>query len=59
MKKGDGTVADEITRFFRRACQDVYWHYYFSALLRAWEKEPAHPSAASVRATIASAASCL
>ncbi|MGA8406066.1 MAG: glycosyltransferase [Candidatus Acidiferrales bacterium] len=50
MKKDDGTVADEITRLFRRAAPDVYWYYYFSGLLRAWEKETVHPSMAALRA---------
>ena len=54
MKKGDGTVADEITRLFRRAAPDVYWYYYFSGLLRAWEKETVHPSMAALRAASAS-----
>jgi hypothetical protein len=52
MKKGDGTVADEITRLCQRAAPDVYWYYYFLAFLRAWEDEPVHPSAASLRAAI-------
>ena len=50
MKKGDGTVADEITRLFRRAGPDVYWYYYFSGMLRAWDKEAVHPSIAAIRA---------
>jgi glycosyltransferase involved in cell wall biosynthesis len=50
MKKGDGTVADEITRLFRRAGPDVYWYYYFSGMLRAWDKEKLHPSIAALRA---------
>ncbi|MGA9970331.1 MAG: glycosyltransferase, partial [Candidatus Acidiferrales bacterium] len=54
MKKGDGTVADEITRLFRRAGPDVYWYYYFSGLLRAWDKEKVHPSIAALRAASAS-----
>ncbi|MGA9180706.1 MAG: glycosyltransferase [Candidatus Acidiferrales bacterium] len=56
MKKGEGTVADEITRLFRRAAPDIYWYYYFSGLLRVWEKESVHPSLASLRAAIASSA---
>jgi GT2 family glycosyltransferase len=54
IKKGDGTVADEITRLFRRAGPDVYWYYYFSGLLRAWDKEAVHPSIAALRAASAS-----
>jgi glycosyltransferase involved in cell wall biosynthesis len=54
MKKADGTVADEITKLFRRAGPDVYWYYYFSGLLRAWEKETVHPSIAALRAASAS-----
>jgi hypothetical protein len=53
MKKGDGTVADEITMLFRRAAPDVYWYYYFLGLLRAWEKEFVHPSIAALRSAIA------
>jgi hypothetical protein len=52
MKNGEGTVAEEITRLFRRAAPDVYGYYYFSGLLRAGEKEPIHPSIASLRAAI-------
>lgn len=55
MNKGDGTAADEITKLFRRAGPDVYWYYYFSGLLRAWEKEKVHPSVAALRAASASA----
>jgi hypothetical protein len=50
MKKGQGTVADEITKLFRRAAPDVYWYYFFSGLLRAWESEKVHPSIAAIRA---------
>jgi O-antigen biosynthesis protein len=50
MKKGQGTVADEITKLFRRAAPDVYWYYFFSGLLRAWESEKLHPSIAALRA---------
>ncbi|MFZ3215971.1 MAG: glycosyltransferase [Candidatus Acidiferrales bacterium] len=50
MKRGDGTMADEIARLFRRAVPDVYWHYFFSSLLEAWEKESVHPSIASLLA---------
>ncbi len=53
MKKGDGAVADEITKLFRRAAPDVYRYYYFLGLLRAWEKESVHPSIAALRAAIA------
>jgi glycosyltransferase involved in cell wall biosynthesis len=52
MKKGDGTMADEITRLCRRAVPDIYWYYYFSGLLRTWEEEPVHVSPASLRAAI-------
>ena len=52
MKKGDGTVADEITRLCQRAVPDIYWYYYFLALLRTWEAEAVHPSTASLRAEI-------
>ena len=39
MKKGDGAVADEITKLCQRAVPDIYWHYCFLALLRTWEAE--------------------
>jgi len=52
MKKGDGTAADEITRFCQRAVPDIYWYYYFSGLLRTWEEEPLHVSPESLRAAI-------
>jgi len=34
MKKDHGTVADEITKLCQRAVPDIYWYYYFLALLR-------------------------
>jgi Glycosyl transferase family group 2 len=52
MKKGDGTVAAEITKLCQRAVPDIYWYYYFVALLQTWEAETVHPSAASLRAAI-------
>jgi O-antigen biosynthesis protein len=52
MRKGDGTVADEITRLCQRAVPDIYWYYYFLALLRAWDAEAVHPSKAALRAEI-------
>jgi glycosyltransferase involved in cell wall biosynthesis len=52
MKKGDGTVADEITKLCQHAVPDIYWYHYFLALLRTWEAEAVHPSAASLRAAI-------
>jgi len=52
MKKGDGTVADEITKLCQRAVPDIYWYYYFSGLLRIWEEERVHPSTESLRAAI-------
>jgi O-antigen biosynthesis protein len=53
MKKGDGTMADEITRLCRRAVPDIYWYHYFSGLLRTWDEELVHVSSASLRAAIA------
>jgi O-antigen biosynthesis protein len=53
IKKGEGTMADEIGRLFQRMVPDVYWHYFFSELLRTWEEEPARPSMASLQAAIA------
>ena len=53
IKKGEGTTADEIGRLFQRMVPDVYWHYFFSELLRTWEEEPARPSTASLQAAIA------
>jgi hypothetical protein len=52
MKKGDGTVADEITKLCRRAVPDIYWYHYFAALLRTWEAEAVHPTTESLRAAI-------
>jgi hypothetical protein len=52
MKKGDRTVADQITRLCQRAVPDIYWYYYFLALLQTWEAETVHPSADSLRAAI-------
>jgi len=52
MRKGDGTVADEITKLCQRAVPDIYWYYYFLELLQTWEAETLHPSAASLRAAI-------
>ena len=52
MKKGDGTVADEITKLCQRAVPDVYWYYYFSGLLSTWEAESVHPSKDSLRAAV-------
>jgi hypothetical protein len=52
MKKGDGTVADEITKLFQRAVPDVDWYHYFSGLVHAWEAESVHPSTDSLRAAI-------
>ena len=44
MMTGERTAAEEITRLFRRAVPDVYWHYFFSSLLGAWNRESVHPS---------------
>jgi hypothetical protein len=52
MKKGDGTMADEITRLCQRAVPDIYWYYYFSGLLRTWEEELVHVSQESLRAAV-------
>jgi len=41
---GERTAAEEITKLFRRAVPDVYWHYFFSSLLGAWNRESVHPS---------------
>lgn len=58
MKKGDGTVADEITKFFQRALPHDYWYHDFSGLVRAWEAESVHPSADSLRAAIVRNEAC-
>jgi hypothetical protein len=50
MKKGDGTVADEITRLFQRGVPDVSWYYHFSGLVRTWDAASVHPSTESLRA---------
>jgi hypothetical protein len=34
MQKGNATVAAEITKLCQRAAPDIYWYYYFLALLR-------------------------
>jgi hypothetical protein len=52
MKKGDGTVADEITKLFQRVVPDIYWYYYFSGLLCIGDEERVHPSTDSLRAAI-------
>jgi GT2 family glycosyltransferase/glycosyltransferase involved in cell wall biosynthesis len=50
MQKGAGTVADEITKLFRRGVPEVYWQYFFSSLLKAWDEEAVHPSITSLQA---------
>jgi hypothetical protein len=52
MKKGDRTVADEITRLCQRAVPDSHWYYHFSGLLRTWEEEPVHVSPESLQAVV-------
>jgi GT2 family glycosyltransferase/glycosyltransferase involved in cell wall biosynthesis len=44
MPAGERTAAEEITKLFRRAVPDVYWFYFLSSLLAAWNQETAHPS---------------
>jgi glycosyltransferase involved in cell wall biosynthesis len=44
MPAGERTAAEEITKLFRRAVPDVYWFYFFSSLLAAWNQESGHPS---------------
>ena len=44
MSAGERTAAEEITKLFRRAVPDVYWFYFFSSLLAAWDQETDHPS---------------
>jgi hypothetical protein len=44
MMSGERTAAEEITKLFRRAVPDVYWFYFFSSLLDAWNRESVHPS---------------
>ena len=44
MSAGERTAAEEITKLFRRAVPDVYWFYFFSSLLAAWNQETHHPS---------------
>src|SRR3984957_946065 len=41
---GEGAAPEEITKLFRRAVPDVYWFYFFSSLLAAWDQETDHPS---------------
>jgi len=52
MKKGDGTVADDITRLCQRAVRDIYWYHYFLGLLRTWEAESVPPCTESLWAAI-------
>jgi O-antigen biosynthesis protein len=44
MMSGERTAAEEITKLFCRAVPDVYWFYFFSSLLDAWNRESVHPS---------------
>ena len=44
MSAGERTAAEEITKLFRRAVPDVYWFYFFSSLLAAWNQETDHAS---------------
>jgi hypothetical protein len=44
MMTGERTAAEEITKLFCRAVPDVYWYYFFSSLLGAWNRESVHPS---------------
>lgn len=32
---------------FAAGSPDVYWYYYFSGVLRAWDKETIHPALAA------------
>jgi len=52
MKKGDGTVADEITRLCQRAVPAIHWYYHFSGWLRTWEEELVHVSPESLQAVV-------
>lgn len=53
MSAGERSTADEITALFRRAVPDVYWHYFFSSLLDAWNREPTDRSVRASRAAAA------
>jgi len=44
MMSGERTAAEEITKLFHRAVPDVYWYYFFTSLLDAWNQESIHPS---------------
>jgi len=52
MTTGDRTAAEEITKLFRRAVPDVYWYYFFSSLLDAWDHELVHPSIRALQLAI-------
>lgn len=49
MDAGGRTAADEITALFRRAVPDVYWYYFFSSLLEAWNQEGRQTSTRTTR----------
>jgi glycosyltransferase involved in cell wall biosynthesis len=52
MSAGERTAADEITKLFRRAVPDVYWYYFFSSLLDAWNQKSDQRSARTPRVAI-------
>ena len=52
MSTGGRTAAEEITKLFRRAVPDVYWFYFFSSLLAAWNQETDHPSMRALQLTM-------
>jgi hypothetical protein len=52
MSAGERTAADEITKLFGRAVPDVYWYYFFSSLLDAWNRESDKRSARMPRFAI-------
>ncbi len=43
------TMAADVMCLFRRAVPEMYWHYFFSSLLGAWEREISHPKIEAIR----------
>jgi GT2 family glycosyltransferase/glycosyltransferase involved in cell wall biosynthesis len=52
MTSGERSAAEEITALFGRCVPDVYWYYFFSSLLEAWNREPQHVSANDLQLAI-------
>jgi O-antigen biosynthesis protein len=59
MMTSERTAAEEITKLFRRAVPDVYWHYFFSSLLDAWNRESVHPSMRALQLAVDPEEACI